>query len=211
MTKVLSVMSCLALLTKLEYLFTNQYLEEEVDVLIPALSRLDFKILNCLTGISVYVTDMVELTDKIAATLVHGGDGAVAVMDAGVVEMREEVTRAVEGYVAAAEEGGGGVGVKRMVAVATMNNMHQDVCILAEDLMVSLIVMPFHKEEQAGDGRLGVGHSGFRHVNRKVRDESFGNSLFFHRVCCSYNSSSNRLLRRPLTPCLCSSKSLMVL
>ncbi|KAG5539079.1 hypothetical protein RHGRI_019583 [Rhododendron griersonianum] len=119
-------------------------------------------------GISVYVTDMVELTDKIAATLVHGGDGAVAVMDAGVVEMREEVTRAVEGYAAAAEEGGGGVGVKRMVAVATMNNMHQDVCILAEDLMVSLIVMPFHKEEQAGDGRLGVGHSGFRHINRKV-------------------------------------------
>lgn len=146
---------------------------------IPALSRLDFKFLNCLTGISVYVTDMVELTDKIAATLVHGGDGAVAVMDAGVVEMREEVTRAVEGYAAAAEEGGGGVGVKRMVAVATMNNMHQDVCILAEDLMVSLIVMPFHKEEQAEDGRLGVGHSGFRHVNRKVRDESFGNSLFF--------------------------------
>ncbi|KAF7113259.1 hypothetical protein RHSIM_RhsimUnG0144300 [Rhododendron simsii] len=119
-------------------------------------------------GISVYVSDMVELTDKIAATLVHGRDGAVAVMDAGVVEMREEVTRAVEGYVAAAEEGGGGVEVKRMVAVATMNNMHQDVCILAEDLMVALIVMPFHKEEQAGDGRLGVGHSGFRHVNRKV-------------------------------------------
>lgn len=143
-----------------------------------------------------YVTDMVELTDKIAATLVHGGDGAVAVMDAEVVEMREEVTRAVEGYVAAAaaEEGGQcGVGVKRMVAVATMNNMHQDVCILAEDLMVSLIVMPFHKEEQVGDGRLGVGHSGFRHVNRKVRNQSKNLCVNTHALSLSSHSTLSPL------------------
>ncbi|CAL5381442.1 unnamed protein product [Camellia sinensis] len=116
-------------------------------------------------GIMVYVTDMIELTDQIAATLAHGeGMDAVTVTDQGVTDMREQITKAVQAYV---DENGEGINLKRMLALATINNMHQDICILAEDLLVSLIILPFHKDHQA-DGRLNVGHSGFRHVNRKV-------------------------------------------
>ncbi|XP_057497657.1 cation/H(+) antiporter 28-like [Actinidia eriantha] len=116
-------------------------------------------------GLVVYFTDMIELTDRVAATLAHGGGvEAVTVTDPAVMDMREEITKAVEAYVAEDSEG---ISVKRMMALATMNSMHQDICILVEELGVSLLVVPFHKDQQA-DGRLGIGHTGFRHVNRKV-------------------------------------------
>ncbi|PIM98474.1 putative K+/H+-antiporter [Handroanthus impetiginosus] len=116
-------------------------------------------------GILVYLTDMIELTDRIAATLAHtGGVDTVTVTDPTVVEMREQITNNVNSYL---NEDGEGITVRRMLALSTLNSMHQDICILAEDLMVSLIVLPFHKQQEAG-GRLNMGHSGFRHVNRKV-------------------------------------------
>ncbi|EPS59454.1 hypothetical protein M569_15352, partial [Genlisea aurea] len=118
-------------------------------------------------GILVYATDMVELTDKIAATLTYaqGVVDSVNVTDPAVVEMREEISNGINKYVN--EDGGEGITVRRMLAVSTINNMHQDVCILAEDLTVSLIVLPFHKQQEAG-GRLGIGHPGFRQINRKI-------------------------------------------
>ncbi|GFP88080.1 cation/H(+) antiporter 28 [Phtheirospermum japonicum] len=117
-------------------------------------------------GILVYLTDMIELTDRIAATLAHTqGVDTVTVTDPAVVEMRENITNGVNAYMN--EDGDGGVTVKRMLALSTLNSMHQDICILAEDLMVSLIILPFHKQQEAG-GRLNLGHSGFRHINRKV-------------------------------------------
>ncbi|KAL8537365.1 hypothetical protein ACS0TY_012495 [Phlomoides rotata] len=116
-------------------------------------------------GILVYLTDMVELTDRIAATLAHPeGVDAVTVTDPAVVQMREQITNTVNAYV---NDDGDGVTVRRMLALSTLSNMHQDICILAEDVMVSLIVLPFHKQQEPG-GRLNLGHSGFRHVNRKV-------------------------------------------
>ncbi|KAK6135565.1 hypothetical protein DH2020_030673 [Rehmannia glutinosa] len=116
-------------------------------------------------GILVYVTDMIELTDRIAATLAHTqGVDTVTVTDPTVVEMREQITNGVSCYV---NEDGDGITVRRMLALSTLNSMHQDICILAEDLMVSLIILPFHKQQEVG-GRLNMGHSGFRHVNRKV-------------------------------------------
>ncbi|KAK3011562.1 hypothetical protein RJ639_012101 [Escallonia herrerae] len=116
-------------------------------------------------GIMVYVTDMIELTDKIAATLAHGeGVDAVTVTDAAVIEMREKITNAVQDHLV---ENGEGINHRRMLSLSTMNGMHQDLCILAEDLLVSLIILPFHKDQEE-DGRLSGGHSGFRNVNRKV-------------------------------------------
>ncbi|XAR63458.1 hypothetical protein NMG60_11023398 [Bertholletia excelsa] len=117
-------------------------------------------------GIMVYVTDMIELTDKIAATLAHGqGVDTVTVTDPEVMKMREQITEELEAY--ASMNSDQGIGVKRMLALATMNNMYQDICLLAEELLVSLVILPFHKGQEP-DGRLGVGHPGFRHVNRKV-------------------------------------------
>ncbi|KAL3640585.1 hypothetical protein CASFOL_015553 [Castilleja foliolosa] len=117
-------------------------------------------------GVLVYLTDMIELTDRIAATLAHTqGVDTVTVTDPTVVEMRESITSGVNAYMN--EDADGGVTVKRMLALSTLNSMHQDICILAEDLTVSLIILPFHKQQEPS-GRLNLGHSGFRHVNRKV-------------------------------------------
>lgn len=116
-------------------------------------------------GIMVFLTDVIELTDRIAATLTHSdGVDDLIVTDPTVVGMREQITNAVNDYL---NKDGDGISVKRMLALSTMNSMQQDICILAEDLMVSLIVLPFHKQQEAG-GRLTIGLSGFRHVNRKV-------------------------------------------
>lgn len=116
-------------------------------------------------GIVVYVTDMIELTNEIAATLVKGdGPDTVTVTDKAVVEMRNQVTAAVEAYM---EEDGDGITLRRMLALSTFSGLPQDVCILAEDLMVALIILPFHKTLRS-DGTLDQGHSGFRYVNRKV-------------------------------------------
>lgn len=117
-------------------------------------------------GIMVYLTDMIDLTDNIAATLVTEGEGvdAVTVTDPEVVEMRDKITKDVNAYL---NEDSEGVRLQRMMALATMNNMHQDISILAEDLLIHLIILPFHKNQE-GDGRLQAGHTGFRHINRKV-------------------------------------------
>ncbi|XP_059645605.1 cation/H(+) antiporter 28 [Cornus florida] len=116
-------------------------------------------------GIMVYLTDMIELTDKVAATLSHGdATESVSVTDKTVIARREQITNAVKTHL---EEDGKGISIQRMLSLATINNMYQDICIRAEDLLASLIILPFHKDQQT-DGRFNAGHSGFRHVNRKV-------------------------------------------
>lgn len=131
----------------------------------PTLNFLEISRGTANPGVVVYVTDMIELTDQIAATLVQNeGIDTVTVTDKAVMEMREEITTAVQSYV---DENGGGITLKRMLALSTFSGMPQDICILAEDLMISLIILPFHKR-QLEDGTLDGGHPGFRYVNRKV-------------------------------------------
>ncbi|XP_057962321.1 cation/H(+) antiporter 28 [Malania oleifera] len=119
-------------------------------------------------GTTVYVTDMIELTDSVAATLVHGRaapeDAAAAMSDLSVTEMRKQITHEFQDYV---EETGGGIVIRRMLAVSTMATMHQDICVLAKDLMVSLIILPFHRI-QSSDRKLDDNRPGFRNVNRRV-------------------------------------------
>lgn len=113
-------------------------------------------------GILVFLTDMVELTDKVAASLSH--DDGITISDPEVKKMRENIDSSLLTFM----NDGEGIQLKRKLALATINNMHQDVCILAEDLLVSLIILPFHKQRERVDGKLNNGHSGFRHINRKV-------------------------------------------
>ncbi|GLU00289.1 hypothetical protein SLE2022_176670 [Rubroshorea leprosula] len=117
-------------------------------------------------GIVVYVTDMIELTDEIAATLVRNNEGAKTptVTDKSVTELRDQVTHMFQSYV---DENGEGITLRRMLALSTFNDMAQDISALAEDLMVCLIILPFHKNMNA-DGTLDGGHPGFRYVNRKL-------------------------------------------
>ncbi|KAJ4849983.1 hypothetical protein Tsubulata_004878, partial [Turnera subulata] len=98
---------------------------------------------NTDPGIVVYSMDMIELTEQIAATLVRQeGTDTVTVTDPDVVNMREEITGRLQAYV---DEKGTGITLRRMLALSTFNNMAQDICGLAEELKVQLLVLPFHK------------------------------------------------------------------
>lgn len=118
-------------------------------------------------GILVFLTDMVELTDKVAVTLSHNQGNEITISDPEIKKMRENIDNSFKMYMN--EQEGEGIQLKRKLALATIHNMHQDICILAEDLLVSFIILPFHKQTERIDGKLNNGHSGFRHINRKVK------------------------------------------
>ncbi|XP_024984094.1 cation/H(+) antiporter 28 [Cynara cardunculus var. scolymus] len=114
---------------------------------------------------TVYVNDMIELTENIASTLAQGeGVDAMTITDPGIIEMRENITNTIQGYV---NEQCEGIEVRRMLTLCPLTSMHHDICTLAEDLLVSLIILPFHKNQQP-NGKVETNHLGFRSVNRKV-------------------------------------------
>ncbi|RDX97427.1 Cation/H(+) antiporter 28, partial [Mucuna pruriens] len=116
-------------------------------------------------GILVCVAEMIELTDQIAASMEIGeGVHTSTVKDKTVMEMREQVTGTFEAYV---ENDGDGITLKRTLAVSTINCMAQNICVLAENLMIALIILPFHRDQRQ-DGKFDAGHQGFRYVNRKL-------------------------------------------
>ncbi|CAL0304363.1 unnamed protein product [Lupinus luteus] len=115
-------------------------------------------------GIVVCVTDMIELTDEIAATIERVDGLHTTVEDKAVMEMRDQVTSSFKTYL---DEDGDGITLNRTVAVSTINNMAQDICILAEDLMIAFIILPFHRSQRK-DGKLDGGNQGFRYVNKKL-------------------------------------------
>lgn len=122
-------------------------------------------------AIMVYVTDMIELTEQIESTLVRNEGMEVAtVTDKVVVEMRDQITSAIKTY--EEEHSESGVTLRRMLALSSFSVMHQDISILAENLLVSLVVLPFHKY-QASDGNMIEAQSKLRYVNRKVCTQIF--------------------------------------
>ncbi|KAK1426620.1 hypothetical protein QVD17_15296 [Tagetes erecta] len=113
----------------------------------------------------VYVNDMIELNDRTASTLVRGeGVDAMAITDEGVLEMRENITNEIDSYVKDQCEG---VDVKRLLTLCPLATMHHDICTLADDLLASIIILPFHKN-QVQDGKFNTNYLEFRSVNRKV-------------------------------------------
>lgn len=127
-------------------------------------------------GILVYVTEMIELTDQIAVTVERGeGVETTNVKDKDVVQMRDQITSSFQAYI---NDNGDGITLKRTLAVSTINNMAQDICTLAEDLMIALIILPFHRN-QTNDGKLDGGNQGFRYVNRKVMSVTRTYNLIF--------------------------------
>ena len=123
--------------------------------------------LRCGGELAAYAVDMVQLTDQTAAAIVKGrGFDGVTVVDEEVSEMRKLIGEALDAY--QAECGGpGGVRVRRLLALSSFPDMHNDICICAEDAMAALVLLPFHKAQRV-DGSMDAGHFGFRLVNQKV-------------------------------------------
>ncbi|KAI3826964.1 hypothetical protein L1987_01024 [Smallanthus sonchifolius] len=114
---------------------------------------------------TVYVNDMIELTETTASTLTQGdGVDAMAITDEGILEMRENITNTINNHVSEQCEG---IDVRRTLTLCSLATMHQDICSLAEDLSVSMIILPFHKNQQP-EGKFNTNQLGFRNVNKKV-------------------------------------------
>ncbi|KAK8937901.1 Cation/H(+) antiporter 28 [Platanthera guangdongensis] len=120
-------------------------------------------------GLVAIVVEMVQMTDRAAASLVHGeGLETVTVTDEGIVEKREQIGFALEAY---GQESGDGVTVRRILAVSAFDHMHQDICSAARECMAALVVLPFHCRQRV-DGEMEAGHPGHRIINQKVLEGS---------------------------------------
>ncbi|XP_010257776.1 PREDICTED: cation/H(+) antiporter 28 [Nelumbo nucifera] len=114
---------------------------------------------------TVFATEMIELNAHTAATLGGGKDAdAVTVFDEAVMNQREQIANVLQRYMA---KSGKGIHLHRVIALSTFDNMHRDICNIAEDVVASFIILPFHKNLKL-DGRVEKNLAGYRHVNRKV-------------------------------------------
>ncbi|MCO5609177.1 hypothetical protein L7F22_063400 [Adiantum nelumboides] len=61
------------------------------------------------------------------------------------------------------------VTVRPMTAISRLDDMHEDICITAEDKRAAVIILPFHKHVRTMNGEVWDGHSsGLRHVTQRV-------------------------------------------
>uniref|UniRef100_A0ACD5U2W3 Uncharacterized protein n=1 Tax=Avena sativa TaxID=4498 RepID=A0ACD5U2W3_AVESA len=104
--------------------------------------------------IFIYALHLVELTGRASNMLAAGNQGA-----------SEHIFNAFENY----EESVGGVSVQALTAVSPYQTMHEDVSVLAEDKHVSLIVLPFHKQ-QTVDGGMEPINPNLRGFNESLLD-----------------------------------------
>ena len=117
--------------------------------------------------IFVYALHLVELTGRESAMLAvhekeshhHNNHHHLNKAQA----QSEQITHAFETY----EQHAGGVSIQPATAMSAYSNMHEDVCSLAEEKRVALIILPFHKQ-QTVDGGMEVTNPGMRTVNQEV-------------------------------------------
>ncbi|XP_042477878.1 cation/H(+) antiporter 20-like [Macadamia integrifolia] len=120
--------------------------------------------------LKLYIMHLVELTERTSSIIMaqrarrnglplidrlHNGDSH----DGGV-------TVAFEAYGQL-----GRVKVRTVTAISALHTMHEDVCHVAEEKRVSMVILPFHKHGRGGGEMDNVGH-GWRMVNRRILKES---------------------------------------
>ncbi|KAJ6740957.1 CATION/H(+) ANTIPORTER 15 [Salix purpurea] len=112
----------------------------------------------------VYVVHLVELTGRASAMLIvhdtrKSGHPALNRTQA----QSDHIINAFENY----EQNATGVSVQPLTAISPYSTMHVDICSLAEDKRVALIILPFHKQ-QTVDGGMEATNPAFRMVNQNV-------------------------------------------
>ncbi|XP_009776809.1 cation/H(+) antiporter 15-like [Nicotiana tabacum] len=114
--------------------------------------------------ICIYVLHLVELTGRASAMLiVHNmrktGRPAINRTQA----QSDHIINAFENF----EKNVGCVYVQPLTAISPYSTMHEDICLLAEDKRVALIIIPFHKQ-QTVDGGMEATNPAFRAINQNV-------------------------------------------
>ncbi|KAI3903921.1 hypothetical protein MKW92_047364 [Papaver armeniacum] len=129
-----------------------------------AISLLDISHPNKKSPIYVYALQLVELTGRASAMLIvhntrKSGRPAVNRTQA----QSDQIVTAFEIY----EQHEQFVSVQPLTAISPYSTMHEDICNLAEEKRVSMIVVPFHKQ-QTIDGGMEAPNPAFRTVNQNV-------------------------------------------
>lgn len=60
-----------------------------------------------------------------------------------------------------------GVSIHPLTTISPYSTMHEDICLLAEDKHVTIIILPFHKQ-QTVDGGLQVINPAIKQLNEKI-------------------------------------------
>ncbi|KAG8078294.1 hypothetical protein GUJ93_ZPchr0007g3219 [Zizania palustris] len=123
--------------------------------------------------IFIYALHLVELTGRasnmLAAAAASASKQSRSSSSSTLPPVTEHIFNAFENY----ERHTGGVSIQTLAAVSPYQSMHDDVSVLAEDKHVSLIVVPFHKQ-QTVDG-------GMEPINQSIR--GFNESLLSTSPC----------------------------
>jgi hypothetical protein len=109
--------------------------------------------------IFIYALHLVELTGRASNML--AAHHSAANQNRG--SSSDHIFNAFERY----EESVGGVSIQALTAVSPYQTMHEDVSVLAEDKHVSIIVLPFHKQ-QTVDGGMEPINASLRSFNESI-------------------------------------------
>ncbi|CAN6337266.1 unnamed protein product [Urochloa humidicola] len=115
--------------------------------------------------IFIYALHLVELTGRASNMLAahHSASNHQSSRSNAGAGSSDHIFNAFESY----EESVGGVSVQALTAVSPYQTMHEDVSVLAEDKHVSLIVLPFHKQ-QTVDGGMEPINASLRGFNESI-------------------------------------------
>ncbi|XWS29906.1 hypothetical protein CRYUN_Cryun24cG0070600 [Craigia yunnanensis] len=114
--------------------------------------------------ICVYVLHLVELTGRASAMLiVHNTRKSGRPALNRTQAQSDHIIHAFENF----EQHSSFVSIQPLTAISPYSSMHEDICSLAEDKRVALIIIPFHKQ-QTVDGGMEATNPAFRTVNQNL-------------------------------------------
>ncbi|XP_055822230.1 cation/H(+) antiporter 15-like [Solanum dulcamara] len=114
--------------------------------------------------ICIYVLHLVELTGRASGMLiVHNMRKTGRPAMNRTQAQSDHIINAFENF----EKSAGCVCVQPLTAISPYSTMHEDICVLAEEKRVALIIIPFHKQ-QTVDGGLEITNPSFRTINQNV-------------------------------------------
>lgn len=114
--------------------------------------------------ICIYVLHLVELSGRTSAMLIVHNTAKPEHTALNRTEAQSDhIIKAFKNY----EQHASFVAVQPLTAISPYSTMHEDICHLAEDKRVSLIIIPFHKQ-QTVDGAMEPTNMAFRTINQNV-------------------------------------------
>lgn len=128
------------------------------------ISLLEASCPNKKSPICIYVLHLVELTGRASGMLiVHNMRKTGRPAMNRTQAQSDHIINAFENF----EKSAGCVYVQPLTAISPYSTMHEDICVLAEEKRVALIIIPFHKQ-QTVDGGLEITNPSFRTINQNV-------------------------------------------